>query len=171
MRSPSSHGLLALCALFATEAFAQEPKSSPPPAASMQRTLQLGPGNTIRYAAEPGDDRSEGTLSVLPMVPPPSVERGTAAQEPAAQEPNEQEEVVPSVRAASGSCGGPRARLAVRLLQLRGLYDVDEVTAPWIWQSLAFYGEGLTLTALQSDLFARDLAVELAHCEAAAVAR
>jgi hypothetical protein len=88
----------------------------------------------------------------------------------AAQEPREQQQAAPSVRAVARACDGPRARLAVRLLELRGL-EVDEVTAPWLWQRLAFFGESLPLSALQSDLFARNLAVELAHCESAAGAR
>jgi hypothetical protein len=159
-------GLCALLALLASRALGQEPETAPPSAASTRRTLQLGPGSTIQYEAEPADERSAGTFNVLPMPVPspseglPSPERETAAQEEAAPAP-------PSVHAVSRSCDGPRARLAVRLLQLRGL-EVDEVTAPWIWQRLAFFGDWLPLSALQSDLFARNLAVELAHCEAAA---
>jgi hypothetical protein len=55
----------------------------------------------------------------------------------------------------------------VRLLQLRGL-DVDEVAAAWIWQRISVFGDELPLSALQSDFWARNLAVELAQCEAAA---
>jgi hypothetical protein len=171
MRPAGSTAVIGLCALLASGAFGQEPETAPPSAASTRRTIQLGPGSTIQYEAEPGDERSEGTFNVLPMPAPPSeglpsAERAAAA----AQEPREQEQAAPSARAVTRPCDAPRARLAVRLLQLRGL-EVDEVSAPWLWQSLAFFGDGLPLSALQSDLFARNLAVELAHCESAAGAR
>jgi hypothetical protein len=163
MRPAGSTAVIGLCALLASGAFGPEPETAPPSAASTRRTIQLGPGSTIQYEAEPGDARSAGTFNVLPMPMPseglPSPERETAAQQEAAP--------APSVHAVSRTCDGSRARLAVRLLQLRGL-EVDEVTAPWIWQRLAFFGDWLPLSALQSDLFARNLAVELAHCEAAA---
>ena len=182
MRPPSSHGLFALCALCATSALALEPKTPPPPAASTLRTIQLGPESTIQYVAEPGDERSTGTLSVLPM--PPSVEPPADAQEldqpaeqepnqPAAQEPNrpgEEEQPVLSARAASPLCSELHRKLAVRLLQLRGL-DVDEATAPWIWQRISVFGEELPLSALQSDSTARNLAIELAQCETTAGTR
>src|SRR5258708_38219858 len=166
MRPSRSHGLLAVCALLATtQALAQRPKAPRPrpPAASTLRTLQLGPDSTIQYAAEPGDERSTGTLSVLPVAR--SIEPGPLPEEPS--QPREQEEAAPSARAASPSCGELRAKLAVRLLQLRGL-DVDEVAAPWIWQRISVFGDELPLSALQSDFSARNLAVELAQCEAAA---
>jgi hypothetical protein len=176
MRPRGSTALIALCALFATRAPGQEPEtaasSAAPPSAAPpsagRRTLQLGPGSTIQYEAEPGDERSAGTFNVLPMPAPPSEGLPSAERAAAAQEPREQ--AAPSARAVTRPCDAPRARLAVRLLQLRGL-EVDEVTAPWLWQSLAFFGDGLPLSALQSDLFARNLAVELAHCESAAGAR
>jgi hypothetical protein len=167
MRPPGSIALIALCALLASRALGQEPETAPPSAASTRRTLQLGPGSTIEYEAEPGDEHSAGTFNVLPMPAVPAEGLPSAEREVAAQEPRAQEEAAPSIRAAARPCEGPRARLAVRLLELRGL-EVDEVTAPWIWQRLAFFGDWLPLAALQSDLFARNLAVELAHCEAAA---
>jgi hypothetical protein len=188
MRPRGSTALIALCALFATRAPGQEPEtaassaappsaappSAAPPSAAPpsagRRTLQLGPGSTIQYEAEPGDERSAGTFNVLPMPAPPSEGLPSAERAAAAQKPREQEQAAPSARAVTRPCDAPRARLAVRLLQLRGL-EVDEVTAPWLWQSLAFFGDGLPLSALQSDLFARNLAVELAHCESAAGAR
>jgi hypothetical protein len=67
-------------------------------------------------------------------------------------------------------CNDLHAKLAVRLLQLRG-FDVDEASAPWIWQRISVFGEELPLSALQSDSTARNLAIELAQCETAAVAR
>jgi hypothetical protein len=189
MRPPGSIAVIALCALLAlvaTQALGQEPEPAPPSAAppaaappaaappatapssttATRRTLQLGPGSTIQYEAEPGDERSAGTFNVLPMPAVPAEGLPSAERVVAAQEPRDPEAAAPSVRAVARPCDGPRSRLAVRLLQLRGL-EVDEVTAPWILQRLAFYGDGLPLSALQSDLFARNLAVELAHCEAA----
>ena len=190
MRPPSSHGLFALCALFATSALALEPKAPPPPAASTLRTIQLGPEGTIQYVAEPGDERSTGTLSVLPMeslVEPPAAAQDPnqpaeqdpnqpdeqEPNQPAAQEPNqpgEEEQPVLSARAASPLCSELHRKLAVRLLQLRGL-DVDEATAPWIWQRISVFGEELPLSALQSDSTARNLAIELAQCETTAGTR
>lgn len=172
MRPFGSLGLLAVCALFATRALGQEPNAAAPSAASSsaattRRTLQLGPGSTVQYDAEPGDERSAGTLSVLPMPAPPAGTPPAAERKTAAPEPREQPAATSSRAAATRPCEAARARLAVRLLQLRGL-EVDETTAPWILQRLAFYGDGLPLSALQSDLFARTLAAELAHCEAAA---
>jgi hypothetical protein len=166
MRPPSLHGLLALCAVLATPALAQEPKAPPPPAAATLRTIQLGPESTIQYLAEPGDEHSAGTLSVLPTAP--SVEQEPAAEEP--NQPRDEEQAVPSARAASPLCNDLHAKLAVRLLQLRG-FDVDEASAPWIWQRISVFGEELPLSALQSDSTARNLAIELAQCETAAVAR
>lgn len=163
MRPPSSHGLLALCALLAAPVLAQKQKGPPPPASSTLRTIQLGPGSTIQYLAEPGDERSEGTLSVLPTEP--SVEQEPAAEEPS--QPREEERTVLSARTTSTSCDDLHAKLTVRLLQLRG-FDVDEVSAPWIWQRISVFGEELPLSALQSDFAARNLAIELAHCEATA---
>jgi hypothetical protein len=166
MRPPSSRGLLALCALLAIPALARESKAPRRPAASTRRTIQLGPESTIQYFAEPGDERSEGTLSVLPTAP--SVERGPAAEEP--NQPSEEERTVLSARATSAVCNDLHAKLTVRLLQLRG-FDVDEVSAPWIWQRISVFGEELPLSALQSDSAARNLAIELAQCEATAGAR
>ncbi len=75
-------------------------------------------------------------------------------------------------------CAPIRAKLAARLLQLRGL-DVDPDFAEWLTHNVTLGSEGvpqlhligpdpLLFAAVRSDLIARSLAQELAQCQSAA---
>ncbi|HWE23098.1 MAG TPA: hypothetical protein VG496_04075 [Myxococcales bacterium] len=146
------------------------------------RTVQLGNGSYIRYEVMPDDDQQPpGQLVVMhfePVAPAPA-ETQTQAQAQAAEDEAAAARARVAVRNAQrrrAACDDHRARLAARLLELRGV-QVDPDVALWIQRNLYFAADGtpalqisadpLFFTAMQSDSVARGLATDLAHCEEA----
>ena len=136
------------------------------------RTMRLPNGSTIRYEVLPGDDDlPPGELIVMHFDRAPAPENQAAlprADEPApaAAQPRKDRR---------DDCRELRGRLAVRLLELRGLTGVDPQLAVWVDRNRYLAGgdaaaiqiapDLLLLTALSSDAAARGMATELAACE------
>jgi hypothetical protein len=166
--------LLPLAALAQQKPAQQDGNEAEP---GEMRTMRLPNGSTIRYEVLPGDDDlPPGELIVMHFDNAPAPDNQAApiarAEEPApaAAQPRKDRR---------DDCRELRGRLAVRLLELRGLTGVDPQLAVWVDRNRYLAGgdaaaiqiapDPLLLTALSSDAAARGMATELAACESTQV--
>ncbi len=153
-----------LCALAALAAAV--PQRAPSDAQAQYRTRVLPGNGYIRYEVQPGDDEEPpGELIVVHeerrATPAP---RDVTADEPAP--------VVP--RAKESPCAAKRAKLVARMFELQGL-QIDPEFAAWLEKNRALgspaavwgAGESPLVLAVRNDAVARDLADDVARCEAA----
>lgn len=159
--------LLGPAGVFCAIAFAAGVLQTPGPAREMRTKVLPGKG-TIRYEVQPGDDDlAPGELVVVPSQRRTPV----AADAEAAPLPARRLEA-----RRDDACRPARARLLVRLFQLRGM-QVDEQFAEWLEQNVTVgerglaslqivnAGDSLLLTAVKIDGVARTLAEDVARCE------
>jgi hypothetical protein len=139
------------------------------------RTLKVD-GGYIRYEVLPGDaDEPPGQMTIVESD-------RSAGRRAAGSEATEQRAAAPEARTQQpprDACRRERARLAVRLFELKGL-DVPGDLALWLQEHPTFYApdplslnnDGPTLAALiQSDWTAQGYAEDLVRCERAQARR